>query len=144
MRIHHDAISRDAVYAAARAAHVTLLKLESHGSRSRYYSYDVILGGSSSRRCNSRQFRTQHAATWDEWGIFLGHLFIADFNAIAGPYDGVNDFHRQTDSRFDYDTDDDQPAGLLWEDQHQHRWIFSGTVGVFECKCGAIWRPGMA
>lgn len=101
MRIHSDKVTLSDITEAERFATrnspgvdpVIATRWTEHGSRKRTRAWDVILTGSNSRRQNGGP---DQAATWDEWGWFLAHLFTVDPNAVAGPYKGSEDFHRKT------------------------------------------------
>lgn len=147
MRIHTDILTtadiRDAAERAGSAVHADYTR---HGSRSRAHAFHIKLTGTSSRRPNNGtggRFRDgvadsndEHAATWDEWGMFLAELFRRDPNAtIPNVYATSADFDYATDGRFD---------GLTPELQHGaagHRWQFSGIPREFECAtCDAVKR----
>jgi hypothetical protein len=151
MRIHGNDIT-DATLAHAAASHgmtsVTVL-FEPHGSRSRARAYEVQLRGTSPRRPNSGGYGPLdtdsglHAATWDEWGMFLAAVFAADPSVtIPRLYDDAVHFHWATANRF---------RTLTADQQHRtgHRWEYvgpslTGTYTVRQCKgCPAIVRtPG--
>jgi hypothetical protein len=117
MRIHTD-LRHDHLPMAIRLArskhgmsNVDLYRIERHGSRKRDRAFDVNLqgyGDRHTRKTNSgtRGAGSYYAATWDDWGWFLLELFELDPEAIAGPYDGIADFHAQTQGRFELDTAD--------------------------------------
>jgi hypothetical protein len=100
--IHSDRIGSADIYNATDAATrngggpctVRPTRMSLRGSRKRARAFDVTLSGSHSHRQNGN--RDAYAATYDEWGWFLAHLFTVDPEAIAGPYGGADDFHRQT------------------------------------------------
>jgi hypothetical protein len=140
MRIHSDSIDELEVRKAARLAGVGFTRLSLHGSRSRAAAFDVKLTGSAGRRQNFGG--DDEAASWDEHGIFLGHLHRLDPNLKTPYYEGGEHYVWATGGRF---TVDFTPAM-----QHRrHRWEFSGdsvtgSYSVFECggrnACGAIMR----
>lgn len=86
-----------------------------HGSRSHAGAVEVRLvswqklPGEKRRRPNSGQWGNTEtvfwAATWHEWGWFFAHVFDLDPTAKAGPYDGVDEFHRLTDDQFHLDAE---------------------------------------
>lgn len=127
--------AHDALRSAALKAGVTFERWTQEGSRSHAYKFDVILSGSSSH--TSRFGRGYKAATWDEWGIFIESVFLADPPAVVGPYTDHEHFRWMTGARFD---------DLAWAEQHgQHKWEYGGTsaAGTYstsECACGAIKR----
>jgi hypothetical protein len=134
VKIHSNTLTDADLYTAARQAGVGFTDIEARGSRSRARAWDVILTGHSSRRQN---FGTDYAATWDEWGIFLGHLFTVDPEMTATYYSSADEFHWMTGDRF---------RTLTHAEQHkQHTWkhqgvSVTGSYTVHECKCGAITR----
>lgn len=105
MRIHTDTLTSADVYNACDAATrsvsgtktVRPTRLELHGSRKRARAFDVILTGSNSRRQNGGQ---DYAATYDEWGYFLAHLFARDPQMTCDYYDDAADFQTKTDRRY--------------------------------------------
>lgn len=155
MRIHTDTITHQDVVEAVRAAGVvtevtawgtevrsvrlTDPGVRHHGSRKRDHAFEVGLLGTSSRATNSGIYGagSGKAATWDEWGMFLGALYEKDPLMFAGHYQHAAYFHWVTGGRFR----DLTPAG-----QHKnHRWVYQGEVltgsyRVSECKCGALQR----
>lgn len=73
------------------------------------------------------------AATWDEWGIFLGHIFDLDPEAKCWAYKDAADFNFQTDGRFE---DGDIPA-----DMHGDHRFEVGVPFYQKCKnCTAVKR----
>lgn len=118
-----------------------------HGSRSHTRSLEVKLTGTSGRRPNpgtgGRYPTDDHAATWDEWGMFLTRLYDADPAMVCGSvsrpiYAGAEHFNWATGNRYNDLTPEDQ-----------HRWEHAGSAAtgrysVSECKCGAIRRHGSA
>lgn len=155
MRIHTDTLTHQDVVEAVRAAGVVTettfwgteirsvrlndAGVRHHGSRKRDHAFEVGLLGTSSRSTNSGVYGAGagKAATWDEWGMFLGALYEKDPLMFAGRYQHAAYFHWATGGRFR----DLTPAG-----QHKnHRWVYSGEVltasyRVRECKCGALRR----
>jgi hypothetical protein len=136
MKIHSDALDELEIRKAARRAGVYFTKFEIGNSRSREQRFDIILTGSSPRRQN---FGDDMAATWDEWGIFLGILFDLDPQAHSERYESLDHFTWATGGRYA----DGSLTPLL---QHAtHRWqhsdvVVTNTYYVSECKCGAIRR----
>lgn len=152
MRIHTNTLTpADLTAAAERAGRAVTMTYSQYGSRSHARAYDVTLRGSSSRRPNSGnggRFRDddpnaphEHAATWDEWGMFLGELFRRDPGAVVPRvYESADHFRWATDGRFDALTPDRQHgrAGHRWEPMGT---AASGTYYVHECKtCDARTR----
>jgi len=111
MRIHGNITSRDVYEASGKAtvatgANVYVERCEEHGSRSRARAYDVKLSGDgtlSKRRTNAGTRyapQTEYAATWDQWGWFLAHLFSVDPTIKCWAYAGLDDFNARTDHKF--------------------------------------------
>lgn len=109
MRIHSDVLTSGAIYNATDAATratggnpavraVRPTKLELHGSRKRQRAFEVLLTGSNSRGQNGDP-RTP-AATYDEWGWFLAHLFTVDPEMTCTYYASAEDFHAKTDGKY--------------------------------------------
>ena len=136
MRIHTDHLERSQFYMAAKLAHVDFTRFNSHGSRKRDHAFDVILTGNSPRRQNGGPDK---AATWDQWGHFLGTLFDLEPTMQADrSYMDAAHFHYVTGDRFrNFNLSNDHVKG--------HKWSYSGQsatgcYSVSECYCGAIWR----
>ena len=134
MRIHADHLNSGNLYTAARAARVDM-ELTFHKSRSRGAAFNVTLSGESNRRPNRDHASDEFAATWDQWGVFLGHLFNIDENMFVLGYDGAEDFHYKTHNRF---TD----PGKFPHDSHgDHTFRFDGVPHQNKCtKCTATRR----
>lgn len=138
MRLHSNFLETSDFYRAARTAGVSFTRFETKGSRKRDRAFDVILTGTSPR--NQNFGGEDKAATWDEWGVFLGVLFGIDPEAVTPYYSCGADFHWQTGNRFFWI----RPAH---QRHRQHRWEWSGRAAtgaytVHECKCGALMRRG--
>lgn len=148
MRIHTDKLDTDmrAFREARELASVGIERLTLHGSQSRARAFDFLLSGNGrtgEQYGNSGNYgATQYkAATWDEWGIFLNHLFDVDPDArVAKVYEGAEHFHWVTGDRY---------RTLTPADQHvRHNWLSgdaggrsaTGSYHVQSCKCGAIVR----
>lgn len=134
MRFHSDILTADKVAKIVREtdAPVYVNVLTDHRSRSRKNGIELKLFGSSSHYPNfGRNSYGDMAATWDEWGMVIGAMFAADPEMTCRAYDGADDFHYQTDSRFASDLP-------LQERHKRHKWVYAG--GDFECKCGAGMR----
>lgn len=135
MRIHSDKITEADLRAAASAARATLT-FSCHGSRKRDHAFEVTLRGESKRRPNSgkRGAADEYAATWDQWGVFLGALFETDRDMTSPYYDGRGEFEFKTNWRFE---------GSTWPaDTHgDHRFEFAGVPYQQSCKkCSATQR----
>lgn len=142
MRIHTNHLTTRDLVAASNMAGVDFHRLDRKGSRSRDHAFDVILEGTGrtgNRWGNSRE--RYRAATWDEWGVFLGELFRRDAGmTVPGVYDDHDHFRWATGRRYD---------DLRIEDQHiNHKWEYAGSFvtgshHVHECRCGAVRRYGV-
>src|SRR5436190_12735497 len=87
VRIHSDRITPADLFTAASIAGVRVDDWSIHGSKTRAAAIKFYVFGSSSHRPNQRDYGPDdYAATWDEWGILLGHLFSVDPNAHTGRY----------------------------------------------------------
>lgn len=143
MKIHTDIITARDMKDAIERAGLTSSHLQyiERGSRSRRRAFEFSLSGTSSRRKNSGQWGAgdDYAATWDEWGMFLAHLFAVDPGAHSRDYESADHYHWVTGGRFHDLTPDMQHGG------GGHRWgmpdlVVTGRYHVRECKCGAIMR----
>ena len=130
MRIHTDSLAiADLLAAQQRAGDGVTCKAEQRGSQKRDAAWEVKLYGTSTRRPNDRgAWRADgdvHAATWDEWGMFLAELFRRAPNATEpGVYESAEHFHWATDERF---------QTLMPADQHGgtgHKWQYAGGAGA--------------
>lgn len=118
---------------------VSLHVFTEHGSRTHDHAFEIQLSGHGrqSRWVNSGTHGAGYvkAASWDEWGIFLGSLFRADPNArIPRVYEDQDAFTYCTGNRY--------TRSFTVAHQHaNHRWI-NWNYGSAECKCGAVRRNG--
>lgn len=129
MRIHTDHLTREDFWNASRFARVDFDRFNLCGSRSRLAAWDITLTGESRRRPNNGS-SDAYAATWDQWGVFLGFLFYIDPDMITPPYRNSSEFHVKTDFRFD---------GVWPADAHgDHTFRYHGSPGEQDCtKCNA-------
>lgn len=139
MRIHTDGLTEDDVRDAARQAGVTFDRLREHRSKSHARAFDVTLRGNSNRAPNpgSRGNSTSdRAATWDQWGVFLGILFDRDALAMTDRGEGRQGFRERTDYRFDGLDGEDIPFPL----NHDHSWHFpDDAIRQRACRhCSAV------
>lgn len=138
MRIHTDILTtRDIELAAVRAGDFVRVTVTEHGSRKRARAFNVTLTGTSSRRPNngtSGEYDPDaYAATWDEWGMFLGELFRRDPGAVVpNVYESGEHFRWVTGARFDTLTPDQQhgAAGHKWSGAYPN---LTGAYFVAEC-----------
>ncbi len=134
MKIHTDALDSLEIRKAAQLAGVTFTRFSLQGSRSRAQGFDVILSGHSTRRQNGGE---DMAATWDQWGHFLGTLFDLDPQMTAGHYRDGEHFTWATGGRYqDFDIADEH-LNHKWESTGMS---VTGSYHVASCKCGAIQR----
>ena len=132
MKVHTDILTEQDFHKATSAGGmvgVAVKKLEAKGSRSRKRSFDVTLSGTHKG--------PSYAATWDEWGIFINALFVADPDAIVGMYPSYEAFRDVTYCRFDNATQ------LLTRcTKRNHKWEAAGGE-INQCKwCGAQFNWG--
>jgi hypothetical protein len=142
MRIHSDSLESLDLRKAATMAAVDFTRFDLKGSRSRAQAFDVILTGDSGRQQNGGG---DEAASWDQWGIFLGHLFRLDQHLKTPYYDDAEHFVWMTGGRF---TPEFGPGDC----HRRHKWGWghpnaTGAYSVVECEgsarnpgCGAINR----
>ena len=141
MRIH-TRLTRDEMTAAlAGTAGAYFDDLSQHGSRKRDRAWEVKMRGTSARRPNFYNGDGSYAATWDQWGVFLGNVFRADPDAtVPGVYDSADDYSRKTFGRFD-------SPGMPADAHGDHKFDYNGTPCVNGCKsCSArrTWAPETA
>ena len=74
-----------------------------------------------------------YAATWDQWGVFLGHIYRVDPDAKSWAYRDADDFHTQTDWRFD-------EQGMPNDAHGDHKWEFVMPFQQGCAKCSAVKR----
>ena len=98
MKIHTNVLTARTIFASVPEgcylAYFTTLdgretNLDQVGSRSHDRAYVVRLSGTSK---NAMRGLPDHAATWDEWGIFIAELFKLDPDAKIGQYKTHDDF----------------------------------------------------
>jgi len=142
MKIHATLVSAKDLRAAADRAGVTLTRFELLNSRTHAHSWDVLLSGSG-RRGTQYVSRTESpAATWDEWGMFLGALFRREPTMRCGNtrrpiYADLSHFSWVTDNRYDDLTPDQQHRVHRWDTWHVN---MTHAYSVKECRCGAVCR----
>lgn len=136
VRIHTShVVTEDVLRDAARIARVGLTLTE-HGSRSADHAWDVHLTGASRRRPNSRtRDLGVYAATWDQWGVFLAHLFEVDPDAHCWAYMSATDFHLRTGGRFAHGWPDDAHG------DHKFSGIRPNVQGCARCSATMSWQP---
>lgn len=141
MKIHSSKITPANIYAAAKArgmVGVEVADLDIRGSRKRSRSFDVRLTGNSPFRPNfGVGDGDEHAAQWDEWGIFINALFEVDPEAILGVYRSYKHFRGVTGGRFDTLTGPQTHRRHKWEPNMDY---------TANCACGAFqaWGPAAA
>lgn len=145
MKLHTNVLTERDVYRATTAAGMAGVRADvvQVGSRSRSHAFDVHLTGTSSRLPNGGARAREaywgvdrdHAATWDEWGMFLAALYELDPLMVCGSpgrpaYLNRAAFHAATGGRF---------LSLRAHEQHGrvgHKW--HRFDGVQRCDCGAM------
>lgn len=147
MRIHSNTLTSQDVFAAAYEARATVEVLTEHGSRSRDHAFEVKLTGESRRRPNGGNYgaeRDLYAATWDQWGVFLGILFDRDQSVtIPTAYVDAKTFDARTSYRFNPDGNDRADGSNFWPaDAHgDHTFRYAGIPFTQACtKCSAVQR----
>jgi hypothetical protein len=140
MRIHSNTLSHNDFQHAARVAGVDIMTLTVHGSRSRATAWEFALSGSSPYR-GGGNIGNYQGATWDEWGIFLAHLFTVDPQAHCGAnsYQSAEHFNWVTGNRFATLTPGQQHKRHRWDWDNQERCV-TGSYYINNCRCGAINR----
>lgn len=149
MRLHNNHLTYRNLAEAASVAQASLDHVNQHKSTSRARAWEVRLVGGvevhSARRPNSGHRGADggdvYAATWDQWGVFLRHLFEIDPMMVCGSptrpvYATLLDFCLKTDYRFDVNAG----GAAMWpRDEHgDHRWEPGREVRTRECaKCTA-------
>lgn len=144
MRIHTDRLTMSDLFDAAKIARVEFDRLDQKGSRSRDRAFDFTLTGESRRRPNNRGQGDPdaYAATWDQWGVFLGVLFDRDPKMVTPYYKDAAEFDYRTDYRFNPDGNDRGRNGYEPNDMHgDHTFRFAGVPFEHPCtKCTAVQR----
>jgi hypothetical protein len=116
MRLHSDTLTRDEIHAALTDADIPGVFIDvctAHGSRPRSRGFEIRLAACEGRDRNGKKRRPRNTgtyggdghdpykgATYDEWGYFIAELFERDPEAIFGPYNGRDGFHKMTN--YDY------------------------------------------
>lgn len=114
MRIHTDTLDLIDIRRACEGLPICTEIDSEHGSRKRKRAFEIQLSGSSTRLAQSGNW---NAATWDEWGVFLGRLFALDPDMTSSYYVDADAFHKYTCDRF--------RDGTMPEDTHaQHKWVY--------------------
>jgi hypothetical protein len=138
MIIHTSAAEAD-LCTAARIARVTFDRFVERGSRTHARAFNVTLTGESRRmpnggRSGGYQYGADndHAATWDQWGVFLAAIFDADPNAKMTYYKDADDFHWQTDDRF--------KGGWPADAHGDHAWEYAAPYTQACKRCSAVKR----
>jgi hypothetical protein len=169
MRIHSNVITIGDIYtAASNIAPGVAVTVSSHRSRTHNASFEVQMtgNGAGTHQYKALPYGTL-AATWDEWGVLIGRLYVIDPEAVWGNvknpiYASAEHFHWSTGGRFAPGTPIEDgiwtPREGSWlnvrlpADTHKrHKWNYAETVvtgayHVAECKgskghpCSAIRR----
>lgn len=135
MRIHTDRLTLADIHNAAADLPGVYITATEHGSRSHARAFEVRMEGNGYRR-NSGQYGAddEFGATWDEWGVIIGRLYLIDPEALWGTpkyptYRNADDFNQQTAWRF--------AEGQMPDDTHKrHTWTYD-KAGAQCKKCSA-------
>lgn len=153
MRFHTDTLTYLDLREAALKALAYLDASDEHGSRKRDHAWEVKLTGHSRRRPNGGTYGSSsgiddHAATWDQWGVFIAELFARDNKMTTTYYASAEEYAHRTGDRFGAPTVTMDSTGYVerfvsagWpEDAHgDHTFRASGRHGVSACtKCSAV------
>jgi hypothetical protein len=161
MRIHSNVLSWNQIMDAVTGMPNVYVTVSVRGSRSHAAAFETSMEGNG-HRGNSGQYGARDmsqplAATWDEWGVFLGRLYVIDPEMIVGTpknpiYASAEHFNWSTGNRFMPAMSDPTLTVRLPIDTHKrHAWNYSeivatGRYSVSTCKgskgkpCSAIRR----
>jgi hypothetical protein len=142
VKIHSDKIAQGHLWSVEEGlGGISLVRSDLVGSRSRNHGWLIALSGTSRRLTNSGKYGAGdvHAATWDEWGLFLGALYAIDPDMLVGSakwpiYHNADHFHWATADRFN----EAEPSYIEGNTHRNHRWQHTGTsvTGAYEtCSC---------
>lgn len=135
MRIHSDTLTETDFYDAGKIARVLWngSTISKHGSRTRANGWEVILRGESNR--SPMGGGDGKAATWDQWGVFLGVLFDRDPSMTCRAYEDFVAFDYVTKCRF-------VDRGEFPSDYHgDHVFRWNGIPRQQDCtKCSASYQ----
>lgn len=107
MKIYTTVLEEHDFYDAAQRAGVGVVALTTARGRG-VTVYDVALTGSSKYVSAHRNAHYCKAATYDEWGYFLAHLFRADQHMRTPYYKNAREFEAKTEGAY----------SLAWLDTH--------------------------
>lgn len=131
MRLHSDTLDVSAIFAALPPGVGLHAAPTVHRSAKRHHAFGVVLTGHGVTGGAGGALHPAASATWDEYGAFLGALYLLDPLMIAGPYFDAEDFALVTQGRF---PDGNLPVDL----HHHHRWRLIGRTvtgrNLRECK----------
>jgi hypothetical protein len=105
MRLHTNVLTAADVYAAIKLIPGAHAEVETHKSRSHLRRLDMRLTGWPAKGRRMAQGRNDHALTWDEWGVILAALYVADPHMVCGSvkrpvYASSAHYHWATGGRF--------------------------------------------
>lgn len=127
MRIHSDTLTREDLGGMlSDLAGVYFDHVSTHGSRKRARGIEVRLIGNSPYL---NMAKTDKAATWDEWGVFMARVFDKDADALIGG-ETLAAFDARTNYRFDAD-------GLPSDTHPRHKWGERGQCTKCSAKYGS-------
>ena len=128
MRIHSDILTREDLGGMlADLPGVYFDHISTHGSRQRARGIEVRLIGNSPYL---NMAKTDKAATWDEWGVFMARVFDKDSSALMGKETEAA-FCARTNYRFDTD-------GLPTDTHARHTWGERGQCTGCSAKYGTL------
>lgn len=160
MRLHTNGIqSQSAIHEATTGLFAVYASVSEHASRTHARAFEISLEGNGYRR--NRGTSGDFGATWDEWGVVIGRLYVADPLAVWGTpkhpiYASADSFHWATGNRFvaTWAGEHGQPreygvVRLPADTCKRHKWnvqgvCVTGTYRVTNCtRCSAITRSMM-
>ena len=122
MKLYSTRITSEDIGNAARTAGVGFqdtfsrkgwfVPIREFRSRSGAPAFEFFLHGSSPYR--AQHDRSEFAATWTEWGIFIAALFEIDPDATIGHYKGQAEFMRLTDK-------------IVWKSRAEKPWLYAAA-----------------
>lgn len=128
MRLH-TVLTEEQMREARRhtQAPISFAHLTRHGSNKRDHAFAVALNGSGGRNNTGRYGAgDRNGATWDEWGAYLGAVYLLDPDMTCDAYPLLADFDEYTRGRFS--------EGVIPEDTHpRHQWRYQQASGIWTC-----------
>lgn len=155
MRIHSNVISYTDIANATQGLQGVYASASQHKSRTHKAAFEVSMTGNSFYGRNTGKYGQDNsngnAATWDEWGVFLGRLYVIDPEMVVGNaknpiYASAEHFHWSTGNRFLSGMSNPSLTMLPADTHPRHKWEYQGEMVtgayyVHACKkCSAIRR----